>query len=155
MTPVHDELIREFREFARTAKTAASLMEHISQRLHEKMTTYNWVGFYLVDPKDPNMLVVGAYVGSFSPNTNIPLSTGLCGAAATTGRTVVVQDVAADARYLPGSSIVKSEVVVPIFVAGKLAAELDLESYFANTFTKQEQEFAEQVSAIVAEYLGK
>lgn len=155
MTSLQNELIREFQEFARTAKTATSLMEHISQQLHEKMTTYNWVGFYLVDPKNPNMLVVGAYVGSFSPNTHIPLTTGLCGAAATTGRTVVVQDVAADPRYLPGSSIVKSEVVVPIFVAGKLAAELDVESYFANTFTKAEQEFAEHVSAIVAEYLGK
>ena len=36
-------------------------MERIAQRLHEKMTRYRWVGFYLVDPADPDMLAVGPF----------------------------------------------------------------------------------------------
>ncbi len=100
---VHEELLQEFHEFARTAPTDKSLMERISQRLHEKITRYNWVGFYLVDAAEPDILVVGPFVGSFTPNARIPLNTGLCGAAATTGETVVVQDVAKDSRYLAGS----------------------------------------------------
>ena len=119
------------------------------------MTRYNWVGFYLVDPAEPGILVVGPFVGSFTPNARIPLDTGLCGAAATTGKTVVVQDVTKDPRYLAGSSMVNSEVVVPIFVKGKLAAELDIESYFANTFDHAEQEFVEACAAIVGNYLAK
>src|SRR5580658_6875424 len=141
MTLEHEELLREFQDFARTAPTAKSVMEHIAQRLHEKMTRYNWVGFYLVDPADDGVLLVGPFAGSFTPNARIPLSTGLCGAAASTGQVVVVQDVTKDPRYLAGSSLVKSEMVVPIFVNKKLAGELDAESYFADTFTKMEQEF--------------
>ncbi|MFZ1930060.1 MAG: GAF domain-containing protein, partial [Candidatus Sulfotelmatobacter sp.] len=98
MTPVHEELLREFRDFALTAPTPTTLMEHIAQRLHEKMTRYNWVGFYLVDPTDDGILLVGPFAGSFTPNARIPLNTGLCGAAATSGQTVVVHDVSKDPR---------------------------------------------------------
>lgn len=155
MTAVHEELLREFQDFAKTALTATPLMEHITQRIHEKLTRYNWVGFYLVDEQDPNMLVVGPFVGSFTPNRRIPLNTGLCGAAASTGQTVVVDDVTKDPRYLPGSSMVHSEMVVPIFVKGELAGELDAESYFPGTFTRIEQEFVQACATVVANYLAK
>lgn len=155
MTPVHRELLREFREFAAGASTSKALMEKIAQRLHEKMTHYNWVGFYLADPVDPGVLLVGPFAGSFTPHARIPLNTGLCGAAASSGQVVVVQDVSKDARYLAGSPLVKSEIVVPIFVKKKLAAELDIDSYFANTFVKMEQEFVEACATIVGDYLGR
>jgi GAF domain-containing protein len=155
MTPAQRELLQELQAFAATAPTAQSLMEHMVARLHEKMTRYNWVGFYLVDPADAGYLIVGPYAGSFTPNARIPLTTGLCGAAASTGKVVVVQDVTADPRYLAGSSLVKSEMVVPISVNKKLAGELDVESYFADTFPKSEQEFVEACAAIIATYLAK
>jgi L-methionine (R)-S-oxide reductase len=155
MIPAHKDLLQEFQDFAKTAPTAHSLMELMAKRLHEKMTRYNWTGFYLVDPADSNYLVVGPYAGSFTPNARIPLDTGLCGAAATSGKVIVVQDVSADPRYLAGSSLVKSEIVVPIFVNKKLAAELDIESYFANTFTPPEQQFVESCAAVLAAYLAK
>jgi L-methionine (R)-S-oxide reductase len=152
---MHEELLQEFQDFARTAPTAEALMERIAQRLHEKMTRYNWVGFYLVDPADAGVLLVGPFVGSFTPNARIPLGTGLCGAAASSGQTVVVDDVTKDPRYLAGSPLVKCEIVVPIFVKNKLAAELDVESYFASTFTKAEQEFVEGCASVVGKRLGK
>ena len=155
MMPAHEELLREFQSFAATAPTIKSVMDRIAQRLHEKMTRYNWVGFYLIDPNDPNILVVGPFVGSFTPNVRIPLNSGLCGAAASSGQIVVVDDVSIDPRYLAGSSLVKSEIVVPIFAKKKLAAELDIESYFANTFTKAEQHFVEACALVVGKYLGK
>jgi L-methionine (R)-S-oxide reductase len=155
MTLVHRELLLELQNFAVTASTSQSLMEWIAKRLHEKMTRYNWAGFYLVDPADANYLIVGPFGGSFTPNARIPLNTGLCGAAATSGQVIVVQDVSKDPRYLAGSSLVKSEIVVPIYVNKKLAAELDIESYFADTFTKPEQEFVEACASVVANYLGR
>lgn len=151
----HEELLREFRDFVSAASTADAVMRRVAQRLHETMARYNWIGFYLVDPSDPGVLLVGPFVGSFTPNARIPLNTGLCGAAARSGQTVVVDDVTKDPRYLQGSSMVASEIVVPIFVKNKLAAELDIESYFPATFTRSEQDFVEACAAIVAGYLGK
>ena len=153
MTPAQRELLQELQTYARNAATVRSLMDQTSKRLHEKMTRYNWVGFYLVDPADAGYLIVGPFAGSFTPNQRFPLSTGLCGAAATSGKVVVVQDVSKDPRYLPGSNLVKSEIVVPIFANKKLAAELDIESYFADTFVKAEQEFVEACAKVVGEYL--
>jgi GAF domain-containing protein len=153
MTAAQSGLLKELEGLAQSAPNVQALMEQMAKRLHEKMTRYNWVGFYLVDPADSNFLVVGPFTGSFTPNARIPLNTGLCGAAATSGKVVVVHDVTADPRYLAGSSMVKSEVVVPIFAKKKLAAELDVESYFANTFPKAEQEFVEACAKIVGAYL--
>jgi len=155
MMPAHAELLHEFHDFAKSAPTAKSVMESIAQRLHESLPRYNWVGFYLVDPADSGILLVGPFVGSFTPNARIPLSTGLCGAAASSGQTVVVDDVSKDPRYLSGSALVKSEIVVPIFVKHVLAAELDIESYFAGTFAKPDQDFVEACAAVVGRYLGK
>jgi L-methionine (R)-S-oxide reductase len=155
MTPAQRELLEELQTFAQSAPDAKALMERISKRLHEKMARYNWVGFYLVDPADPNYLVVGPFTGSFTPNQRFPLNIGLCGAAATSGKVVIVQDVSKDPRYLAGSALVKSEIVVPIHVNKKLAAELDIESYFADTFTPLEQHFVETCAEVLADYLAK
>jgi L-methionine (R)-S-oxide reductase len=155
MTPVHKELLREFQNYAQTALTVESVMERMAKRLHEQMTRYNWTGFYVVDPADPGYLVVGPFAGSFTPKTRIPLNTGLCGAAATSGKVVVVQDVSKDPRYLAGSSLVKSEIVVPIYGNQKLAADLDINSYFAGTFTRSEQQFVEACAKVIANYLAK
>jgi L-methionine (R)-S-oxide reductase len=155
MTPVHKELLRELQNYAQTAPTVESLMERMAKRLHEQMTRYNWTGFYLVDPADPRYLVVGPFAGSFTPKTRIPLNTGLCGAAATSGQVVVVQDVSKDPRYLAGSSLVKSEIVVPIYGNQKLAAELDINSYFAMTFIRSERQFVEACANVIANYLAE
>ena len=149
------ELLLELQKYAASAPTSKALMEQVAKRLHENMARYNWVGFYLVDPADAGYLIVGPYAGSFTPNARIPLDRGLCGAAATTGKVIVVPDVSKDPRYLAGSSLVKSEIVVPIFVNKKLAAELDIESYFADTFTKSEQEFVEACANVLANHLTR
>jgi len=149
------ELLQEFQRYAASAPTAQAVMEQISKRLHENMARYNWVGFYLVDPADAGYLIVGPFAGSFTPNARIPLNRGLCGAAASSGQVVVVQDVSKDPRYLAGSNLVKSEIVVPIYVKKKLAAELDIESYFADTFGKSDRGFIEGCAQVLAGYLAK
>lgn len=155
LLPVQEELLEEFRAFAKSAVSAKALMQHMVQRLHDQVARYNWVGFYEVDPTDSSILLVGAFAGSFTPNARIPLNIGLCGAAASTGKTVVVDDVSKDPRYLAGSNLVRSEIVVPIFVKKKLAAELDIESYFTATFNKAEQKFVQDCAEIVEQRLQK
>ena len=46
-------------------------------------------------------------------------------------------------------------MVAPIFAKNELVAEIDVESYFANTFTKAEQTFAEEIAALVGKFMEK
>ena len=150
----YDELLKEFEINEHSSKRALALMEQVAQRLHEAMTRYNWVGFYLMDTSTHDALVLGPYVGSFMPTLRIPLDKGLCGAAATSGKTVVVNNVKADSRYL-GSDLVKANIVVPIFTKKRVTAELCIESYFADTFTLPEQRFIESCAVLVGGALEK
>jgi GAF domain-containing protein len=78
----------------------------------------------------------------------------LCGAAATSGKPVVVNNVLADPRYL-GSDLVKSNIVVPIFVKGQVMAEICIESYFVDSFPSAEQSFIESCAGLVGRYMEK
>jgi len=148
----HSSLLLDFEAHGRTANTAASLMQHIADRLHHEMSRYNWVGFYLMEEPDYQALIVGPYAGSFQPTPRIPLDKGLCGAAATAARSVVVNNVASDPRYL-GSDMVKSNMVTPILVKRRVVAEICVESYFVETFTADEQRFVESCAALVGRFM--
>jgi len=155
----YEELLEEFEVYGRSATGVKALMQHISQRLHEEMTRYNWVGFYFMEVPAFDTLVLGPYVGSFMPLVRIPLDQGLCGAAATSGETAAVNNVAADPRYV-GSDLVKSCIIVPIFgkksgAKKQVVAELDIESYFADTFTSPERKFVESCAELVGRYMEK
>src|SRR5208282_5406893 len=153
-TSQYDELLEEFEAYGRSAAGVKSLMQHIADRLHEAMTRYNWVGFYFMEGPKFEALVLGPCAGSFVPTQRIPLDKGLCGAAATSGETVAVNNVAADPRYL-GSDLVKSNIVVPIFAKKRVVAEICIKSYFAETFTPPEQKFIEDCAALVGRHIEK
>jgi L-methionine (R)-S-oxide reductase len=101
----------------------------------------------------PGMLVLGPYVGAMTPHTRIPLNEGICGAAASSGQTVVVDDVKNDPRYLACSLETKSEIVVPVFAHGEVVGELDIDSHFLAAFTPQDQELVEHCARLVGRFL--
>ena len=150
----YHELLDEFESLSRAATSVKSLMQRISERLHEEKTRYNWVGFYFMESPNRDALVLGPCAGSFAPTLRIPLDKGLCGAAATLKKSVVVNNVAADSRYL-GSDMVKSNMVAPILVKGRVEAELCIESYFADTFDQAEKQFIESCAGVVARFMLK
>jgi L-methionine (R)-S-oxide reductase len=148
------ELRREVDRLVASASSAPTLMSSIVKLLHEKMLKFNWVGFYMLDPNvRPAALVLGPFEGAMTPHTRIPLNQGICGAAASSGRTVVVDDVSTDSRYLACSIETKSEIVVPIFVKGKVVGELDIDSHFPAAFTPQDRELVEYCTASIGKYL--
>lgn len=145
----HKYLLKEFEEFARSGRPEP-LMEHISHRTHNHIPRYNWVGFYLVDPKDPSRLLLGPHCGSFTPNQSISLTQGLCGSAACTGRSVIADDVSRDPRYIQTSDLVKSQISAPVVVGSRTLAVLNVESYFLATFKHiEERQFVEACAQIV------
>jgi GAF domain-containing protein len=138
------------------ARSADQLMENISLLLNKQMLKYNWVGFYMLEAgADPPMLVLGHYQGAMTPHTRIPLNLGICGAAASSGKTVVVDDVKVDRRYLACSLETKSEIVVPIFVRGKVGGELDIDSHFVSAFADEDRELVEYCAQLVGKRLEK
>jgi L-methionine (R)-S-oxide reductase len=138
------------------ARNADELMESITLLLHDRMLKYNWVGFYMLEPDaDPPVLVLGHYQGAMTPHTRISLHQGICGAAASSGKTVVVDDVKKDPRYLACSLETKSEIVVPIFVRGKVVGELDIDSHFLAAFASEDRELVEYCAQLVGKRLEK
>ena len=149
-----EEVRNEVTEMAKAAPTAQDLMHSIVKLLHDRMLKYNWVGFYLLEPgAQPPMLVLGAFEGAMTPHTRIPLNQGICGAAASSGQTVVVDDVSKDPRYLACSLETKSEIVVPVFAHGKIMGELDIDSHFPAAFTPENQELVQYCAMLVGEKL--
>jgi L-methionine (R)-S-oxide reductase len=149
---------RELEQLAHTARSTDNLMSQIVELLHDRMLKYNWVGFYMLETTsdgEPPMLVLGAFQGAMTPHTRIPLHQGICGAAASTGKTVIVDDVSKDPRYLACSLETKSEIVVPVFVRGKVVGELDIDSHFPSAFKDEDRELVEHCAVLVGKHLEK
>ncbi|MGA2746035.1 MAG: GAF domain-containing protein [Candidatus Sulfotelmatobacter sp.] len=149
-----EEIRSELSALAETLPSAQELMRSMAKLLHERMLKYNWVGFYMLEPgARPPMLVLGAFEGAMTPHTRIPLNQGICGAAASSGQTVVVDDVRKDPRYLACSLETKSEIVVPVFVRGKVVGELDIDSHFPAAFTPEHQNLVQHCAMLVGKKL--
>jgi putative methionine-R-sulfoxide reductase with GAF domain len=147
-------LLQQVETLAAVASDTKKLMQSIADHMHSVMPRYNSVSFRFIDEANPGMLILGPYTGSFTPQLRIAFGQGLCGTAAATEKTVVVNNVADDGRYLRASSMVKSEIVAPILVRGKFTAEIDVQSYFTDTFKDPESRFfVESCAGIVAKFM--
>src|ERR1044071_4008742 len=102
---------------ANLANTAAALRECVP--------VASWVGFYVMRGGE---LVLGPFQGKVAC-VRIALGRGVCGTAAAEKRTVIVQDVDKFPGHIACDAGSRSEIVVPIVVAGRLVAVLDVDRY--------------------------
>ncbi len=147
----------ELEKIMSTSKSLPELMSRMVEKLNELMLKYNWVGFYMLEeaPGTEPMLVLGPFVGAMTPHTRIPLNQGICGAAVSTGKTIVVDDVNSDPRYLACSLETKSEIVVPIFANSKVVGELDIDSHFPAAFTPEDKSICEYAARLVGLFIER
>ena|SRR5437899_826279 len=149
-----EEVRNEVSDLAQRASTAKEFMETLCRLLHERMLKYNWVGFYMLEQDaQPPMLALSAFVGAMTPHTRIPLNQGICGAAASSGQMIVVDDVTKDPRYLACSLETKSEIVVPVFAHSKVVGELDIDSHFPAAFAPEDQRLVQHCAVLVGKKL--
>src|SRR5208282_159110 len=149
-----DEVRKAVDRLNSEALSPDQLMDGITLLLNKEMLKYNWVGFYMLEAgASPPALVLGRYQGAMTVHTRISLHQGICGAAASSGKTVVVDDVKKDPRYLACSIETKSEIVVPVFVHGKVAGELDIDSHFLAAFADEDRELVEYCAQLVGKRL--
>ena len=137
----------------RDALTAVGDRDQAMTRVVEMLKQdprYTWVGIYLLEGTE---LVLGPFLGKPSPHTRIPLGRGICGAAATSGSTIIVDDVNSDPRYLACSVETQSEIVVPILRGGTVLGEIDIDSDTRAAFGPDDQQLLEAVATLLAEHL--
>ena len=124
-------------------RTAAELIDGFSE-------SFNWTGFYMM--RD-GVLEVGPFVGPATEHIRIELNQGICGAAASTRKTVIVDDVAADPRFLACSPTTRSEIVVPLMDGDTVLGEIDIDSDRPANFTAQDKQMLEAITAVVVDRL--
>lgn len=148
-----EEILDAVRAFAESADDLETLQKFVVEIIPERLPYYNWTGFYMLDPQDAEMLVLGPYNGAPTEHVRIPVHQGICGAAVAQDATVIVDDVSADPRYLACSLETKSEIVVPIHVNGVVVGEIDIDSHELAAFTAEDKEFLERCAVIVGAYM--
>lgn len=113
--------------------------------LWQTLENINWAGFYLVQDEG---LVLGPFQGK-PACIEIPIGRGVCGTAAAQKRTERVADVHAFAGHIACDAASCSEIVVPIFRGGAVAAVLDIDSPIPDRFSLRDQVGLERFAAIL------
>ena len=124
---------------------------NLSALLWHALPGLNWCGFYLFDGTE---LVVGPFQG-LPACIRIPLDKGVCGAAASTRTTQVVEDVNAFDGHIACDSASQSECVVPLVAAdGRLLGVLDLDSPRTSRFDADDARGLEAIGRAWVESLA-
>lgn len=114
--------------------------------LNDHLADINWVGFYLVTA--PELLKLGPFQGRVAC-INIPFGKGVCGTAAASGETQLVMDVHAFPGHIACDARSQSEIVIPLFSAGRLLGVLDIDSPSLNRFSPEDQQGLEQMAQLL------
>ncbi|HEX9912044.1 MAG TPA: GAF domain-containing protein [candidate division Zixibacteria bacterium] len=142
------EIIHQIKELAKSKIKKEDILKEVVKILKNNFIYYNWVGIYLLEGEE---LVLGPYLGKPSPHTRIRLNSGICGAAASQKKSIIIPDVKADSRYLACSLETKSEIVVPIMTGEKVWGEIDIDSDRLDAFTEEDKHLLEEICSILAE----
>lgn len=147
MAVTYDDVLAGVRAAIEQAPSYSDAMTQTVNILKDQMPDYAWVGIYLMDGQE---LVLGPYRGKPSPHTRIPLNKGICGAAASSRETIIVDDVDADPRYLACSLETRSEIVVPIMRGSQVLGEIDIDSDKKAAFRPADRELLETIAELLA-----
>ncbi len=114
---------------------------------------YHWTGFYRA--QDDRTLVIGPYQGAHGC-LRIDFDRGVCGAAARTKTTQLVNDVEEFPDHIACDSRTVSEIVIPVLRPdGSLLAVLDIDSNDPAAFTEEDAEALEDLCAMLGERYGR
>ena len=130
-----------------------SKLEKVCKYLKENVEYYDWVGFYFVDPRKKDELVLGPFAGEPTIHVRIKFGEGICGQAAITRKVFIVPDVSKESNYLACSPEVKSEIVIPIFKGDELVGELDIDSHTQDAFTEEDRYLLENIARMIGDIM--
>jgi L-methionine (R)-S-oxide reductase len=147
---LHSDALDAIRAILDRGGDADDVLRRVVSVLQERFDDYSWVGIYLVEGDE---LVLGPWQGpEATEHVRIPVGQGICGAAAASGVTEVVDDVNADPRYLACFPSTRSEIVAPISYEGGIVGEIDIDSDRPAAFDADDREFLENVAVLISPY---
>ena len=144
------QLVNGIQSAIATATSRQRVLEVAVKLIDDHSEDFNWTGFYMLDG---DVLRVGPYIGPETEHTVIELNRGICGAAASQKKTVVVDDVRSDPRFLACSIHTRSEIVVPLLDGETVIGEIDIDSNRPGNFTTEDREMLEAVAKVIVERL--
>ena len=144
------ELYRELSDAARAItsgeRDGVANMANVAALLWQFVPRLNWAGFYrMVDGE----LVLGPFQGK-AACIRIPLGQGVCGVAAQSRETQLVEDVHAFPGHIACDGASQSELVVPVLCDGQLIAVIDLDSPELARFDAEDAQGIEALAAAIS-----
>jgi L-methionine (R)-S-oxide reductase len=113
--------------------------------LYHGLPALNWAGFYFARGGE---LVLGPFQGK-PACVRIGWGKGVCGAAASQGRTIIVPDVDEFPGHIACDVASRSELVVPLIGAGRVLGVLDLDSPRPARFDEADRAGCERLAAML------
>lgn len=148
--PEYENLAKTIESLTVGETDEVALMATMACEIHHSDDRFDWTGFYRVT--EPRVLKIGPYQGGHGCLV-IPFERGVCGAAARTGETQLVEDVDAFPGHIACASSTRSELVIPVRnKASEIIAVLDIDSDLPDAFT---QEDADQLERILGSVFGR
>ncbi|RMH43586.1 MAG: GAF domain-containing protein [Alphaproteobacteria bacterium] len=142
----YNELGQRIRALVEGEDDPIALMATVACEVHHADDRFDWTGFYRVVA--PGLLKIGPYQGGHGCLI-IPFSRGVCGAAARTGRTQIVDDVDAFPGHIACASSTRSEIVLPVRdFRGRLLGVLDIDSDRPAAFDREDERGLSAILAI-------
>ncbi|MEP6784538.1 MAG: GAF domain-containing protein [Sphingomonadales bacterium] len=126
---------------------AIANMANVAALLFDWLPDLNWAGFYRAIGQE---LVLGPFQGK-AACIRIPFGQGVCGAAAASGTSQLVEDVHAFPGHIACDAASASELVVPVIAHGKVVAVIDLDSPTPARFDTDDRVGIEAVAMMLAE----
>ena len=139
----YGQLLAQARALVEGERDRVANAANLSALVYHALPQLNWVGFYFFDGTE---LVVGPFQG-LPACVRIPLSKGVCGAAARTRTTQRVADVNAFAGHIACDSASRSELVVPLYDDDELIGVFDIDSPIPDRFDADDQAGLEAIAA--------
>lgn len=125
-------------------------MANVAALLWEFLPDLNWAGFYrMVAEGDARELVLGPFIGR-PACIRIALGRGVCGTAAQSGETQLVEDVHQFPGHIPCDAASRSELVVPVLRGGAVIAVIDLDSPLPARFDDEDAKGLKRLAELLS-----
>lgn len=124
---------------------AVANMANAASLLWQYLPDLNWAGFYR---NVEDELVLGPFMGK-AACIRIPFGKGVCGAAAATRETQLVEDVHAFPGHIACDADSRSELVVPIVSGDRVIAVIDLDSPNPSRFDAEDAAGVEAIARLL------